>query len=156
VVCAMIVYQMTQAEFLACSDPPVAGTYLGFFDLYPQATWIQGSETVLAINPDYATAPVAQHPVTFSEQLLLVRENNGWRIVGGYIGTNILIEPEAAGKHLSTELILRCAEHRPPPIRRTLSMAGFGALRRAHETAVRAAVLGDLNVPAKVRADYGL
>src|ERR1700676_904907 len=108
----MIVYRMTQTEFLACPNGPVGTPYVGFHDLYPNANWINGAETPLAVNPDYATAPVRQQPVIFGEQLLLKRQADGtWQIVGGYIGTNVIIESEARGKNLSTELILRCAEH---------------------------------------------
>jgi hypothetical protein len=53
----MIVYRMTQAAFLACPQGPVAGaSYDDILQLYPDITWFQGSEAVLAVNPDYATA----------------------------------------------------------------------------------------------------
>jgi hypothetical protein len=72
---------MTQAAFLACPQGPVSHPSLGFFEAYPDATWVAGCEVVLAVNPDYATAPVLQKAPTFAEQLLLVRNNRGWRIV---------------------------------------------------------------------------
>jgi hypothetical protein len=157
---AMITYQMTLDEFLACPAGPVGGPSLEFFDVYPDRTWVKGTEVVLTINPKYATAPVVPQggAVTFANQLLLERitEAPRWQIVGGYIDTNILIVPATRGKRLSVELILRCAEHRPPPQSRILSYDGERALRSAHEAAVRAAVLAGLDVPDAVRETYGL
>src|SRR5262249_23520228 len=113
---AMIVYQLTLAEFLACPDGPRGGTTASFDMLYPGIDWRRGTEIPIITNPRYATA-LPNGYGSFSNLVLLDRLPE-WRIVGGYIDTNLLIDGEAKGKGLSRELILRTAEHRGIPVKR--------------------------------------
>lgn len=150
----MIVYQLTLVEFLACPGGPSGATTTGFLELYPDVGYHPNTEIVLAINPGFATAP-ALHFGGLANELLLERCGTGWQVVGGYIETNLLIEPRAKGKKLSRELILRCSEHRPRPSSRQLTVDGCHALSGAHRFAVSAAVRAGLDVPRDVRNYYG-
>jgi hypothetical protein len=62
-----------------------------------------------------------------------------------YIGHIIAISDHFRGRdpRLSTDLILRCPEHRPVPESREVTIPGYKALAAG------------LDVPANVREDYG-
>jgi hypothetical protein len=152
---AMIVYNLTLDEFIACPQDPVDGIGETFATLHPDIIWMPGTEIVVTTNPKYATA-LPSGCRSFADLVLLERLSDSWKIVGGYIHTNLLIDGEARRRGLSRELILRTAEHRPIPKSRLLTKDGHAALSAAHKYSVHQAVAAELVVPKAVREYYGL
>jgi len=157
----MIVWQHTLSEFMAglgqgegYSKKNPAGELLA--SLTPPG-WVEGTEVLLSEDEAFATAIANREPADKANQVLLHKEGDGWRPVGAYIDNMIAIADEFRGHDpkLSTDLILRCAEHRPLPETRELTIPGFKALARAHFAAVERAMGEGLEVPENVREDYG-
>lgn len=157
----MIVWQLTLNEFMAGQ-----GQGEGYAkenpadDLLATLTppgWIAGTEVPLEDEPEFATA-IANRPDGFAgNQVLLHKQGDSFRPLGAYIDAMIAIKDEFRGRDpkLSTDLILRCAEHRSVPSERELTIPGHKALMRAHFAAVERALAAGLEVPQKVLDDYG-
>lgn len=157
----MIVWQHTLSEFMAglgqgegYSKKNPADELLA--ELTPPG-WIKGTEVLLTEDEAFATAIAKREPMDKGNQVLLHKEGDGWRPVGAYIGNMIAIADAFRGHDpkLSTDLILRCAEHRPLPEIRELTVPGYKALARAHFAAVERAIGEGHEVPESVREDYG-
>ncbi|QXX74674.1 hypothetical protein [Methylovirgula sp. HY1] len=158
---AMVVWQLTLMEFMAGQ-----GQGEGYAkqnpadDLIAALTppgWIAGTEVPLEEDPEFATA-IANRPDGFAgNQVLLGKEGDGYKPIGAYIDAMVAIKDEFRGREikLSTDLILRCAEHRPVPTERELTIPGHKALMRAHFAAVERAMIAGLAVPQNVLDDYG-
>jgi hypothetical protein len=157
----MIVWQLTLLEFMAgqtqgdgyAKTNPVDDLLAA---LNPPG-WVEGTEIPLEEDPDFATAVANQSPVQNGNQVLLHWEGERWQPIGAYIDHVIAISDRFRGRDpkLSTDLILRCAGHRPVPESRELTIPGYKALLRAHFAAVEKALAAGLDVPANVCEDYG-
>jgi hypothetical protein len=157
----MIVWQHTLSEFMAgqgqgdgyAKKNPVD-------DLLTQLTppgWVEGTEIPLSEAPEFATAVANRTGAEPAHQVLLHKEGDHWQPIGAYIDNVMGILDSFRGRDpkLSVDLILRCAEHRPLPEMRELTIPGYKALLRAHFAAVERALNEGLDVPANVREDYG-
>jgi hypothetical protein len=157
----MIVWQHTQLEFMAgmtqgdgyAKQNPVDDLLAG---LTPPG-WVEGTEVPIEEAPDFATAVANRPDADKGNQVLLHKVGDGWEVIGAYIENVVAIKDTFRGHDpkLSTDLILRCAEHRPLPTSRELTIPGYKALLRAHFAAVERAFGAGLDVPARVGEDYG-
>ena len=107
----------------------------------------------LTDRPKFATAMV-KGARFMEDQALLVREGDGWRCIGHWVGDTITIDPDFEGQGLATELLLRTVEHRQLPLTTNFTQDGFDLTRRAHKFAVERAHKNGLSVPDKVLAEY--
>jgi hypothetical protein len=157
----MVVWQLTLLEFMAglgqgegyAKENPAAGLLASL----TAPGWVAGTEVPLEEDKEFATAIAKlpeEHP---KNQVLLHKVGDGWEPIGAYIDGTIAILDAYRGHDpkLSTDLILRCAEHRPVPESREVTVPGYKALVRAHFTAFERAMGAGLDVPAPVLADYG-
>jgi hypothetical protein len=158
----MIVWQLTLIEFMAgigqgegyAKENPASNLLASLI----APGWVEGTEVPLEEAKDYATAIAKlpdEHP---KNQVLLHKTDAGWEPVGAYIDASLAILDSHRGHDpkLSTDLILRCAEHREvPEIREDITIPGYKALARAHFTAMERALNAELDVPQKVLDDYG-
>jgi hypothetical protein len=157
----MIVWQHTLSEFMAgqtqgdgyAKSNPVDDLLAA---LSPPG-WIEGTESPLNEDPEFATAVANRAGEEPGNQVLLHREGDQWQPVGAYIDGVVAILDGYRGRDpkLSIDLILRCAQHRALPETRELTVPGYKALLRAHFAAVERALNEGLDVPENVREDYG-
>jgi len=157
----MIVWQLSLLEFMAGQGQGEGYAKQNPADeliaaLEPPG-WVAGTEVPLEEEPEFATAVAATANPSPANQVLLHKEGDGYRPIGAYIDAKLAIKDEFRGHDpkLSTDLILRCAEHREVPTERELTIPGFKALTRAHFAAVERAMVAGLDVPQKVLDDYG-
>jgi hypothetical protein len=158
---SMIVWQLSLNEFMAgvgqgegyAKENPADELIAA---LTPPG-WVAGTEVPLEEDPEFATAVAALPEPSPANQVLLHKEADGYRPIGAYIDAKLAIKDEFRGRDpkLSTDLILRCAEHRPVPTDRELTIPGHKALMRAHFAAVERAMIAELPVPQNVLDDYG-
>jgi hypothetical protein len=152
----MDVWKLTLREFLAGDvTGPTNESVEGILSAMPDPKWTPGAEMRLIDYPNYATAPATGGRGN-ADLLLLEETRDGWIPVGCYVFEALIITPRARRKGLSTELILRCSQHREVPNSRKLSQAGHAALSKAHRIAVERAVKAGLPVPETVRKAHGL
>ena len=104
-------------------------------------------------RPKFATAMPRAAP-SMRDQVLLLREPNGWRCIGHLVDDTITIHPDFEHQGLATELFLRAVEHRDLPLTTNFTQRGYDLVRRAHTLAVERALQDGLNVPPKVLAEY--
>lgn len=157
----MIVWQLTLNEFMAGqgqgegyakqnpADEMIAG-------LAPPG-WLAGTEVPLEEAPEFSTAIAALPDASPANLVLLIKDGETYRPIGAYIDAKLAIKDEFRGHDpkLSTDLILRAAEHRPVPTERELTIPGHKALMRAHFAAVERAMGAGHDVPQNVLDDYG-
>ncbi|MGO9132673.1 MAG: hypothetical protein ACLP8A_01305 [Methylovirgula sp.] len=157
----MIVWQLTLNEFMAGQ-----GQGEGYAKQNPADEliaslaapgWVAGTEVPLEDDPEFATAVANLPGASPANQVLLHKEGDSYRPVGAYIDAKLAIKDEFRGRDpkLSTDLILRAAEHREVPTERELTIPGHKALMRAHFAAVERAMIAELPVPQNVLDDYG-
>lgn len=157
----MIVWQLTLNEFMAgqgqgegyAKENPADAVIAS---LAPPG-WVAGTEVPVEDAPDFTTAVAALPEPSPAHQVLLHKEGDSYQVVGVYIEAKLAIKDAFRGHDpkLSTDLILRCAEHRDVPTERELTIPGHKALMRAHFAAVERAMIAELPVPQNVLDDYG-
>ncbi len=155
----MIVWKLTLLEFMGGRTEGQGHQRIFLGSLLASLStpcWIPGSEVILPDRPAFATALANRHGGTAANQVVLMWSADQWHPVGAYIDPVVVIEDAYRGQGLSTELILRCSEHRQAPKNRDVTVAGYAALAKAHRVSVKRAVANDLDVPDHVRAEYGL
>ncbi len=104
-------------------------------------------------RPKFATA-MLQGSSSMADQVLLVRNGEGWRCIGHWVHDTITISPEFAREGLAAELFLRVVEHRSLPITANFTQSGHDLLKRVHWQAVANALKCGMEVPDKVLKEY--
>ena len=144
----MIIWEHTFAELTGGLAPnPNAG------NPFIEQPYEPRSLVPLTDRPKYATA-MLKGARSMEDQVLLVREGNGWRCIGHWARDTITIHPDFEHQGLGTELFLRVVEHRQLPLTSNFTQAGFDLTRRAHRIAIEWALECGLTVPNRVRAEY--
>ncbi len=116
--------------------------------------FLPGTIVPLADRPLYATALLQMLEPSGAHQALLHFDGGQWVPLGAYLDDTIEILPEARGKGLAEELLIRCAEYRTAPLSSAFTNRGFSLLRRAHRLSIQRALVAKLPVPATVLSEY--
>lgn len=167
------IHQITLAEFLGPAqvnhDIAVSGDE--FCSVFPSAvdlSMLESADSLIGYGiPDpghdlasYAIAPLKRTQTDLVA--LTTDEFEDWVVVGQYIGTTLMVDPEHRGKGLGTLLVIATAKARGGLIGATeYTVAGEITHRKAHRAAIGNALHqydsgnGDeWAVPEEVLADY--
>ena len=104
-------------------------------------------------RPQFATAMV-RAANSMADQVLLVRDGDGWRCIGHWTGDTIALDASFIGQGLAKELFLRAVEHRKVPLTTKFTQAGYDLVRRAYSVAVQRAHTEGLNIPEMVLKQF--